>query len=84
MRKEEQKRLRCDVSLRIETAHTSLSDTIIIVAHGGTIMALLDQLSEPHKDYFDWQVKPGEGVAGILSVNEDRNIVITNTVRIEG
>ena len=82
--REEQKRLRCDVSSRIETSHTSLSDTIIIVAHGGTIMALLDQLSEPHKDYFDWQVKPGEGVAGILSVNEDRNIVITNTVRIEG
>lgn len=40
--------------------------TIVVVAHGGTIMALMDQLSEPHKDYFDWQVKPGEGVAGIL------------------
>lgn len=79
--REEQKRLRCDVSSRIEMAHTSLSDTIIIIAHGGTIMALLDQLSEPHKDYFDWQVKPGEGVAGILSVNEDRNVVITNITR---
>ena len=53
--REGQKRLRCDVSSTIETAHTSLSDTIIIVAHGGTIMALMDQLSEPHKDYFDWQ-----------------------------
>lgn len=52
--------------------------TIVVVAHGGTIMALMDQLSEPHKDYFDWQVKPGEGVAGILSVNEDRNVVIAN------
>lgn len=52
--------------------------TIVVVAHGGTIMALMDQLSEPYKDYFDWQVKPGEGVAGILSVNENRNIVITN------
>ncbi len=40
--------------------------TIVVVAHGGTIMALMDQLSEPHKDYFDWQVKPGEGVTGIL------------------
>ena len=69
--REEQKRLRCDVSLRIETAHTSLSDTIIIVAHGGTIMALMDQLSEPHKDYFDWQVKPGEGIAGWLEVTAD-------------
>lgn len=52
--------------------------TIVVVAHGGTIMALMDQLSEPHKDYFDWQVKPGEGVAGILGVNEDGNVVITN------
>lgn len=69
--REEQKRLRCDVSSRIEMAHTSLSDTIIIVAHGGTIMALLDQLSEPHKDYFDWQVKPGEGIAGWLEVTAD-------------
>ena len=69
--REEQKRLRCDVSLRIETAHTSLSDTIIIVAHGGTIMALMDQLSEPHKDYFDWQVKPGEGIAGWLEATAD-------------
>lgn len=69
--REEQKRLRCDASSRIETAHTSLSDTIIIVAHGGTIMALMDQLSEPHKDYFDWQVKPGEGIAGWLEVTAD-------------
>ena len=69
--RQEQKRLRCDVSSRIETAHTSLSDTIIIVAHGGTIMALMDQLSEPHKDYFDWQVKPGEGIAGWLEATAD-------------
>ncbi len=59
----------------------SQSYTIVVVAHGGTIMALMDQLSEPHKDYFDWQVKPGEGVVGILSVNEGRNIVITNITR---
>ena len=57
---------------------------IVVVAHGGTIMALMDQLSEPHKDYFDWQVKPGEGVAGILGVNEDRNVVITNAICMEG
>jgi len=60
------------------------SYTIVVVAHGGTIMALMDQLSEPHKDYFDWQVKPGEGVAGNLGVNEDRNVVITNAICMEG
>lgn len=47
------------------------SYTIVVVAHGGTIMALMDQLSEPHKDYFDWQVKPGEGIAGWLEVTAD-------------
>lgn len=31
-----------------------------VVAHGGTIMAILDAWSDPHKDYFDWQVKNGE------------------------
>lgn len=31
-----------------------------VVAHGGTIMALMDAWSEPHKDYFDWQIRNGE------------------------
>ncbi len=31
------------------------------VVHGGTIMAVLDRFSRPHKDYFDWQAKNGEG-----------------------
>lgn len=37
------------------------SDTVAFVVHGGTIMAILDRFSEPHKDYFDWQVKNTEG-----------------------
>lgn len=38
-----------------------VQETVAIVAHGGTIMALLDAFSEPHADYFFWQVKNGEG-----------------------
>lgn len=34
--------------------------TAALVVHGGTVMALLDAWSEPHKDYFDWQIKNGE------------------------
>lgn len=34
-------------------------ETAALVVHGGTIMALLDTWSEPHKGYFDWQVKNG-------------------------
>lgn len=36
------------------------------VVHGGTIMAVLDRFSEPYRDYFDWQVKNGEGYVGEL------------------
>lgn len=35
-------------------------DTLVLVVHGGTIMALLDALSEPHKSYFSWQLSTGE------------------------
>lgn len=31
------------------------------VVHGGTIMALLDRYSIPHKDYYGWQVSNGKG-----------------------
>ena len=36
-------------------------EDIAIVAHGGTIMALMERYTEPHKPYFEWSVKPGEG-----------------------
>ena len=36
-------------------------EDIVIVAHGGTIMALMERYAEPHKSYFEWSVKPGEG-----------------------
>lgn len=29
--------------------------TAAFVVHGGTIMAILDRYSRPHRDYFDWQ-----------------------------
>ncbi len=32
-----------------------------LVVHGGTIMAVLDRFSEPHRDYYDWQIRNGEG-----------------------
>lgn len=31
------------------------------VIHGGTIMAILDRYSRPHRDYFDWQVPNAGG-----------------------
>ncbi len=38
-------------------------ELLVLVVHGGTIMSLLDCYSSPHKSYYDWQVKNGEGYA---------------------
>ena len=46
----------------VEDARPECSgEDIVIVAHGGTIMALMERYTEPHKPYFEWSVKPGEG-----------------------
>ena len=54
----------CRVCDGFERAVRPLMQTqqdIVIVAHGGTIMALMERYAEPHKPYFEWSVKPGEG-----------------------
>lgn len=35
------------------------NEMVAIVAHGGTIMAIMDRFSDPHEDYFSWQLPPG-------------------------
>lgn len=37
------------------------ADVVAFVVHGGTIMAILDRYSRPHRDYFDWQVPNAHG-----------------------
>lgn len=63
-----------------ESGEIAQPHTIVVVAHGGTIMALLDVLSVPHQDYFSWQVKPGMGVIGILKRNDEKR----NRIDVEG
>lgn len=41
--------------------------SIVFVVHGGTIMAILDRFSHPHKGYFEWQTGNGNGYAAELS-----------------
>ncbi len=48
------------------------------VVHGGTVMAVLDRFSHPHRDYFDWQVKNGEGFSGELETDRAGETVITD------
>lgn len=47
------------------------SDDIIMVVHGGTIMALLYEYAVPHREYFDWQTGNGQGYKASLNVWAD-------------
>lgn len=51
----------CDGFERIVRQRIEEPQDIAIVAHDGTIMALMERYAEPHKPYFEWNVKPGEG-----------------------
>lgn len=37
------------------------AEEVYTVTHGGTIMAILHEYSEPHKDFYDWMPKNGHG-----------------------
>ena len=45
----------------LEQARRDGVDSLACVVHGGTIMAILDGFSHPHRDYFDWQLANGQG-----------------------
>ena len=51
----------CDGFERAVLPRIQEHQDIVIVVHGGTIMALMERYAEPHKPYFEWSVKPGEG-----------------------
>ncbi len=36
-------------------------DPLVIVAHGGTLMAIMERYAQPPKGYFDWHCPPGCG-----------------------
>lgn len=57
--------------------------SIVIVAHGGTIMALLDYYSCPHRDYYDWQVGNGEGFAARPVCMAESGLKLVDIIAIE-
>ena len=54
---------RCRNAFRAVLKESNQEKAVAFVVHGGTIMAILDAFSSPHKDYYDWQVGNGEGFA---------------------
>ncbi len=47
-------------------------EDIAIITHGGMIMAVLETFGVPKKDYYDWQVKNGEGYACEYAWKDDK------------
>lgn len=61
---------RDEFALRVTTAFASLLDRVaqqgekdsIIVAHSGTIMAIMERFGRPQQEFFAWQVEHGCGI----------------------
>lgn len=62
----EQFKARCRKAFEnsIEKAEKEQWEKVAFVVHGGTIMAILEAYGLPKKDYFDYQVRNGEGFFG--------------------
>lgn len=54
---------------------------LALIVHGGTIMALLDQYSRPHRDYYDWQIKNGAGYTMEAARDEKTGQIILEHIR---
>jgi alpha-ribazole phosphatase len=50
-------------------------ETVALVAHGGTIMSILDKYSYPQEEYYHWQVENGNGYYAEM---EENNWRLTN------
>lgn len=51
-------------------------ERIALVVHGGTIMSILEWYAYPQKEYYEWQVKNGEGFTAVLEEKEWRLVDI--------
>ncbi len=45
----------------LEEAKKLQAERVVIVTHGGVIMAVMERYGTPKADFYDWQVKNGEG-----------------------
>lgn len=65
-----------------DQAHESGAKQLVIVAHGGTQMAVMERFALPHKDYFSWRGPLGGGfVLDAPRWRKDRVLTLLDTVR---
>lgn len=71
-------KLRCKNAFQEVLKQCGKEKAVAFVVHGGTIMAILDSFSSPHKDYYNWQVGNGEGFVADFYMEEPRKILLRN------
>ncbi|MDD6038528.1 MAG: histidine phosphatase family protein [bacterium] len=61
----------CRAFERFCCEHMHIEEDIrwVFVVHGGTIMSILERYALPHKDFYDWQIQPGECIFCTLACN---------------
>lgn len=67
----------------METAIQEEYSEIGLILHGGTIMAILEAFAAPKKEYYEWQVKNGEGFLGYMENTKHNGLVIREVRRLE-
>lgn len=70
---------RCQTAFAEIMSYHQNGDAVVIVCHGGTIMAILDLYSSPHNDFFNWQVKNTQGYSFIFDTKLQ---VATNIIKL--
>lgn len=61
---------RCQETFLEIMDHHSEGQRIVILCHGGTIMAILGEYSSPHSGFYDWQVKNAEGYSFLFDTEQ--------------
>lgn len=74
-----------DRAAQVEAGGEGAGDPLVIVAHGGTQMAVLERFALPRRDYFSWRGPLGGGFvldgASSPSWREHRTLSLLDTVR---
>lgn len=52
---------RCVHAFELTIRELSFVDSIAFVVHGGTIMSVMEKYAMPHREFYDYQLKNGEG-----------------------
>lgn len=71
----------CDAFVNLlEWARNRGEDSLTIVAHGGTQMAVMERFATPRRNYFDWHLESGQGYRTEVTWGETGPVLTLETV----